>query len=562
MKNSSSIGSQPLLAPAAFPVEQSQKKGSELQEKISRCWESIRGIRSINVDVARAAIADISAYIVSPHEPSDSTVQAIYALSNFLILQHPKLSKEEYALLERLHVFAEIQKSPAGHARILANPSRYFRTPLNKEYLAKWQANGYELDAFLWNPTVPKLIFEGHLHHKMKAYGMMPHYDPETHKFQIIVDGKYVNADDLAQKITTMEERFFGRRSHFLVSKENPQETWNFLPEVGLTKWKEREWTKLKPFAHLTVDQITYAQKHALLKAPNPEGKPQPYVIEIVGSWNKYREIPLLSGYQETFSCEHPWIRMIDPKTGALYSIGFNLGERVSPLQPTSVVKGVFRSPDPWETIEYTARPVTGIALTEDQFKDLIAKVEEAQEKEVHFNFIEHNCTKFIEWVVRTFGPEESRGVSFSADISEVFYRVLPRWGRKGTETVTKVQRNVQDVTYQFIPPIVKDAYELAVAVLRLIVERTIMMISGRWFVYDKQKEFSDKVDPHAGIPWYHLVTHARIACKEHLIRAFLPRKMYEWQLRQPGTRIYPKGTKLFDQYAASVPNPESAAVH
>ncbi len=540
----------PTPPPFQPPLPPVAPQASELKSKILRCWEGVKGHRSVSVEEARAALSDIVAYTLSPHEANDPTIETIYKLSNFLLLKKPKLSKEEAALLERLQIYAELQTSAAERERILASPETFYRSPINKEYLAKWKSCKYPLEALLWNPTIPKFIFEGHLHHKMKAYGMVPHYVPETHEFQIMVDGKYTNAAVMAELLTTKEEQLLGHRSHFLVAKHNETETWNFLPEVGLTKWQDREWKRLKPIAHLSKEQVAYAQKRAHLSASDPKSEPLPFVVEIVGSWNAYREYPLISGYQETFSGKHPWIRLIDARTGDLYSLGFGVGANISPLQPTTVVDGVFRSPDPWETISCTGRPVTGFGLTAQQFDELKGKIEEAQNKKVYFNFIEHNCTKFIEWVVHTYGPENSKNVSFSADLSEIIYRMLPRSARKGAEVATGVTQGVKKVTYQFIPPIIKDSYKFFTAALRMLVERIIMMVSGRWFVYDKQKEFSDeKVDPHAGIPWYRFIQHAQIACKDHLIRAFLPRKMYEWQLRQRSTMIYPAGTTLYDHY-------------
>ena len=268
----SQIPVSPLSPSPAAPVP---PKASELKTKILHCWEAVQGHRSVSVEEARAALTDIVAYTLLPHEASDPTIETIYKLSNFLILKKPKLSKEESALLERLEVYAEIQTNIEACDRVFANPDRYYRSPVNREYLTKWMACKYPLEALLRNPTIPKFIFDGHLHHKMKAYDMVPQYDAVTHEFQIMVDGKYTNAAVMAELLTTREEQLLGHRSHFLVAKGNPSETWNFLPEIGLTKWQDREWKKLRPIAHLSKEQVAYAQEKALLNIPKKEdGKP------------------------------------------------------------------------------------------------------------------------------------------------------------------------------------------------------------------------------------------------------------------------------------------------
>ena len=111
-KGAASISSSDVPAHVEFFLGESRpKEKNALQEKILRCWESVRNLRSIEPERARSAISAISAYMASPHNESDSIIETISRISGHIILRHPKLSNEEYALLERVNMYAQIQRS-------------------------------------------------------------------------------------------------------------------------------------------------------------------------------------------------------------------------------------------------------------------------------------------------------------------------------------------------------------------------------------------------------------------------------------------------------------------
>lgn len=490
----------------------------------------------------------MASYLALSHG-AGASVAKIREVGKILARERISFSEEDRALLERVRLSALLREHPEQLEAIKEHINVYLKTKLNKELFAKWKKEGFAEDAFLFNPTVPAFIFKTHLHNSVKAFGDSFQYEAATHEFRVLVDGVYRNVADMAEALGVQEKKRLGSVVTGLVNKSNPKEKWCYLPATGLRKWDEDGWKKLLPCAKLTPSQVEFAQTSARRNDGSP-GQKGDYVVEIVSSMMDYKEIPLLSGYQETFKrFRHPWIRIITPN-GDFYSVGFNIGDDLVRGQPAASVKGIFKGPDSWETLPFSKRPVTGFARSKETCDAIIREVESYQKQTTSFNIIEKNCSAFIERVRDILDPaSKQKNVTFAADITELFQRCLPKTIQAIGRKVAPMWRVFKYVAGQCCAPIIIKVAKVVAAFFRLILERTVLAISGRWFSYGGRDTSFPHKDPHKGIPWYQFITHLDIALKERLVRLYLPGKVGEWQLSLPQTRLIEKDTPLFAQY-------------
>ena len=515
-------------------------------------------------------VHDMSLYLTR-NPGLDATVKRISTLGK--ILAGESLSQADKALLERVRLAALLRERPEDLEKIRGNISTiYFKTAMNREYLKKWKEAGFPEEAFLYNPTVSAFIFKTHIHHKMRQYAgffttenNLPwKYNNETHEFLILQDGVFKNLAHIVDDFEIRETKRLGSVIPSLVRK-GTEEKWDFLPEKGLTQWDESDWTELRPFARLSPAQVRFAQEHARGTDGAP-GREDEYVVEIVSTKDRYVPRPFISGYQETFkSFRHPWIRIITP-TGDFYSVGFNIGQDLKPGQPAAPVRGIFRNPDSWETMQFSQRFITGFAVSKETCDDIIALCVSEQTKEVtSFSIFEKNCTAFIDGVAKKLNPAEAQTRSFGAPLSELFLRCVP----KSLQAVGRKLRPVGSCLYtvgkNLCPPLVR---KIALAVshfFQFIAGKVAVGFSGKWFSRRRLETFPDPLeeakkkenDENKEIPWYKVVTRLDNLVKRNLVRVFLPRKVGEWQQdlvnpTKPGpgkTRIVEHSTPLFEQY-------------
>jgi hypothetical protein len=525
--------------------ESLKKARQSLSDRAMSFWRrETKEEKAARSEMTTKVVRDIASYLSFAKAKSEVT-HTINELVELIIAKKMPLDSEDRALLERERLAMRLRDNPEK-----IHIKNVFRSQINKELLSKWTKAGFPEEAFFWNPTIAPFIFQGHIHNKMKVYGETFEYDAVTHEFKILVDGKLQDVAEIAERVQAKETSFFGHKSTELVSKENASEKWNYLPQKGLTVWNDFGWEELSPFASLSENEVAFAQSHALRK-DGSKGQKGDYVVEILGTIQDYKEYPFVSGYQETFTkYRHAWIRMIAPD-GKFYSLGFLRGGVIKPEQLAAMVKGLFRTPDPWETMPYEKLAITGFALNEEDCNVFKAKIQTLQKQEIGFNFIESNCSAFVSWVKDQLAPTREAGdtVSFAADISELVKICLPKTVQTIGKKLSPLWNVVVYYCSEFSPPIMKRIASCALAAIRLIAERTLLAISGRWFSYNKEKEFPKNDDPHKGIPWWKVMQHINIALEQKLVKVYLPRKVAEWQLAQPQTRVIKANTPLFSQY-------------
>jgi hypothetical protein len=481
--------------------------------------------------------------------PGDGpTVAKIGEIGKALAGKRIAFSEEDRALLERVRLAALLRTHPDQLDHIKTHLYTYLKTKLNRELFDKWKKEGFAEEAFFFNPTVPPFIFKAHLHHIVKQYGDSFQYDAATHEFRMLVEGKYQSVAEVIENVAIKEIVYLSRPIVSLVNKENEKDKKCYLPQVGLTTWDDEGWKTLKPIAHLSPAQVEFAQK-AALRVDGTPGQSQDCVVEIVSTMALYKEFPVISGFQETFkSFPHPWLHIITPE-GDLFAPGFNIGPGFSPAQPTAAVAGVFRNPDSSEARPFWKRAVTGFACSKETCSKLIKEVEMYQNGNTPFNLVEKNCTAFMQRVKDILDPEGKENISFAADITEVFYRCLPKTIQKIGKKLAPGWAVIKYYASQMCPPLTRKVVDVVSKFFRLILERTVLAFSGRWFSYRKEDSFPQVQDPNKNVPGYKFITRLNNAVQDKLVRIYLPRKVGEWQLSQKHTRIIEQDTPLFAQY-------------
>lgn len=460
-----------------------------------------------------------------------------------------------------------------------------FRYKENRELAEKWKKGGLDLRAFVYNPDLAEFVVKVHLHNSIPYWGHQAQFDEASRSLLIPINrqppgekltlGNYENLRDFVQGCTAEKVPFAS--GYHIVSKEPPRTPWTYTG-FGLRPRSDWEWNKLEPSAQLTPEQVEYAQSKARLAAKGVDlkaKKEQKYVVEIVGSYVPAKTNALNAGLYETLlSPSHTWLRIIAPD-GTFYSVGFNLGTKL--VSKTELGFGLFRTPDPFEGLPNLALITAGILVTEAQCKALIGEIETRQDSSTKtpFQFLEHNCTRFIQHLFDTLDihnivkkesskqePQAKPGAQkdsqtlfedvieeksitkpvLHARISELLFKILPPSVQKAEKKTYKVLKPVVHWLKQITPPFIRKIFEVFTAIIRLAFERILLGISGRGFAYSRKGEFpTEEKDPHEGIPWYKFGTHIKIAAEKRLVRPFVPAKLIAWLLdRKEGVRIIP----------------------
>lgn len=284
----------------------------------------------------------------------------------------------------------------------------------NRRLLTKCKACGISEEAFFKNPDVARYIVALQLHHSIPYWNDKIHVDSSTHEIKIMINGTLKNPRELLSQLCLVDGE--------ICNKSNLSEKWYYLPGKGLTEWQQSEWKELKPITKLTEEELQYAQSKAeALTSPEKKGD-EKFILEIASSWMDTPYNALTGGLAETMQMpRHPWLRMVTEE-GDLYSVGFAWKTPTKPHNIANTVKGVFRMPDPYETMPIQARPVTRISIDKEQFDKIKKNIETYQKEGIAFNLLQHNCTRFIEYILNDIGIKPPLKTS----ISEVAERILP----------------------------------------------------------------------------------------------------------------------------------------
>jgi hypothetical protein len=485
---------------------------------------------------------------------SKNTYKKIHDVATSLLHLNAKnggkfIHKDQKALLEHISI--------ASRLRALENPLTkeqaeavldQFHEKDNKDLLKKWCLSGLDIRAFLYNPIESRFILKAHLD---KVAGYWDHeikFSEVDQTIHMLIEGTYTNISPFVNSVYLKKMPLVPILSisrDYITDKHDPSKVWEYLPDKGLTLHNPAVWDTLPITGRLSPDEVSYAQEKAALHAQGAENGQ--YIVELTSLWHKPKESLLGSGLESLKSGEHPWLRIIKPD-GTFHCVGFNLGKRMSAPGATST--GVFLSPDPREPFSRTARIITGIKMTEEQYKELVKQIETDQKQAVDFHFLEQNCTKFMQSVVDMLHVEVKDKPVFYSPISEVAFRAIPIGLQKG---ITSIQKACTPITFsigEFIPPVIAKIFKVIGTFFRLIGERFLLLITGKQLFYLNKKDIKiQKKDPHNGIPWYKVMTHLNIAAENSLVQTFLPIKLIEWQMQVKGTRVYSGKEKFHNQY-------------
>lgn len=265
----------------------------------------------------------------------------------------------------------------------------------------------------------------------------------------------------------------------------------------------------------------------------------------------------LTGGLAETMQMpRHPWLRMVTEE-GDLYSVGFAWKTPTKPHNIANTVKGVFRMPDPYETMPIQARPVTRISIDKEQFDKIKKNIETYQKEGIAFNLLQHNCTRFIEYILNDIGIKPPLKTS----ISEVAERILPIGIKK---IFTKIKKSLPSHKPKSVPlffiKLKMGFSRIGVACRNLI----LLTLGGRKAeggrkadrrAIFKKGERGEIVTTKKAKP---LVRSGRRFFKNKEFLIPLPRKLIEWQLLQKSTTVYPAEIGFHGQYGAVTRKTES----
>lgn len=531
----------PLPLTAAFPPVLSITEKQQMVDNLTLFMRKIEESSLQKRDIQRGV--NLLKEVFSDTSFSIDHSREIYTLATALL----QVGSKEQALLEHMKIAISLRTStePLDEKKMESVLSQFTQKE-NKQLLSKWKKEKLDIRAFLYNPLESRFVMKMHLDKASHYWSDEIRFSEEDKALSLRINGVFQSLTPFMRAFVIKKEPLIPMASvhrESLVEKTDSSKTWEYLPETGLTPYSSAQWETLPPFGHLSPEEVAYAQKKALLHAKGAsEGQ---YIVEIVAHWRKPNNSFLLSGIQEINSGGHPWIRLIKPD-GTWYSVGFNIGKKLAVLGQRTM--GVLLAPDPEETIPHTARTVTGIRINEMQFQDLLSHIEETQKQKVDFQYAEQNCTRFIQSVVDCIDLEEKP--FFHVRISEMAFRSLPKAVQKGLTAIKNGLKPFTDAIGQLIPPVIPRIFKLVTTTFQLIGDRLLLFILGKQLFYLNKKELKlRQKDPHAGIPWYHFLTHLQIAADNQLVKAFVPLKVLEWQMKAPGTRVYPGSLPFREQY-------------
>ncbi len=555
----------PLSASQSSPIAQTLTSAS--QSKIDEIWLKRTHLDPAEVNsVAMQILAHLP--VVRNNSDSDSLQKIEDICSAILGTRNKKIDEKELALLEREKIAAAyyhaIQK---GETPENLSASQ-FHIKHNQKLFAKWLKAGIDPLAFVLNPSASELLLDGHIHISANYWGHDIEIDKETHELRIMIEGEMKPFEPLAQTLAKSETPLFNQiKDTRLIEKDDSEKTWCYLPTKGLSRWQETSWKKLKPCGSVTNETLERARRLAKIESSNfKEKQPQDqdtYVIELVTSWIDYPSNAFTGGVHRTFGApRHPWIRIMTPD-GKFYSVGFNLGGKL-PL-PASFTKGTFRTPDCWETMPNLYRLVTGVKATQEDVNKLINFIELRQDDSQDFNMIERNCTEFIQQAIGLLGIDKKangKPIRFHATLTEVIKRVQPLFIQRVYKKTKTIRRMMSDFIKEIAPPFLYKLARITTNLSRAIGSRIALLFAGRKlsFFNKKSKQLTEALNKEGKytktLPSWHIFSRVEKATDEMLVKAFLPIRVIEWQMKlqgpdeTPATRVYANSQPISEQYS------------
>jgi hypothetical protein len=360
-----------------------------------------------------------------------------------------------------------------------------------QQLLKKWTDAGLRQELFIADPRCAAKIIQIHLHHPIRSWDGIIRADRETKQLEALVGGTWRRArpffEDLEKHWNEWE------------SKKRPGEMWS-CSSCGFEKRLACEWVRLPSCGQLSPGQLQRVKAlSSRLISPRAKGNAD-CVLEICCGWNFASKNPLKSGYNGIYrSPQHPWIRLIDAK-GRLYSCGFSVSRPISLFNAWQTVEGQFRSADTYEGVPLSCKTITKIAISDKQFDDFKALFEKYQREGRKFNYLNPNCTSFVTDILHRAGFP----IQTSVPIPEFAFRCLPLPVQKGFHPLFIVARKIFSIVQKYLirPSSSKGQTPSA----------DFLGSRGKFYF-----------------------------C--------IPRKIIEWQMVQPTTRVFAKGTPVLQQY-------------
>ncbi|HSX03926.1 MAG TPA: hypothetical protein VLG76_04275 [Rhabdochlamydiaceae bacterium] len=402
--------------------------------------------------------------------------------------QNKKLSfvREDIEHLDRL----AIQMKWQMRFPVASNPKKEFLCSSNQKLAEKWVQVGLDNELLACNPDCAKKIIELRLHNPIHAWKGILYADKNSRQLEVLAEGTRQRALPF----------FNGLKIHWIEwkSKANSQENW-CCTSKGFVKRRSCEWKNLESCSQLNSEQLKRARElSSRLLSPNAKGDAN-CVLEILSAWNPGRRNFFITGIFDVYrSPQHPWARLID-KNGNIHSVGFHPSKIINLFNLHQMAEGQFRSPDTFEGVNHLCKISTKIGISEQQFNELKSLIERYQYEKRKFNYLKPNCTSFMTDILHRVGFQ----VQTNMPASEFAFRCVPL--------------AVQPLFYPIFIPL-----------------RKICGILHRCLIYPFSRE-PEKEQFLGSIPgkWVFQI----------------PRKMVEWQMLQPTTRVFAKGTPFVEQY-------------
>ncbi len=259
--------------------------------------------------------------------------------------------------------------------------------------------------------------------------------------------GVYVPVAEIAKKLT------FNKDWQELMSKENPDERWNYFSPDGLVpvdRWLHKE---LVPIETLSKEEVQKLLAHAETFYPEgqkPAGVNHEAVVQIFTNPRKTlgaaSDFPLLSRLDASFPV-HAAIRIIT-KDGLVYSTGFGSTVEEDVYTEGNMLASINGMPtvlDYEEFRKHEGRIVTSIPVTSAACGEMLQTLQKYREDTIRFNLVKQNCVQLAVDTLAPAGVKINNYVKAREFVRGIFPSTeqIPVIG----PVVAKAHRTVEDLT-------------------------------------------------------------------------------------------------------------------
>ena len=380
----------------------------------------------------------------------------------------------------------------------------------------------------------------------------------------ILFLGEWTRVEDVENLLV------FNQKKGELVSKDNPEQVWNYFPANpaddrfpgGLVPVDRfRAVFPVHKLSSREYDQVAATGKKFFETNPEVDpGQAKPCFLQIFSTRRPAYGIPS-TGIYENLNKQipsHIAIRFIDSE-GKVYSPSYEMNETDGQVILSSLPYHLLATSnvsitalDYEEFRNFDDRTITTIPITEKRLNVMLDTTKELTQANIRFNYLRQNCSSFAKLMLSYAGYQ----LDNSALFGEILWSIIPPLKSipvigPALDKVKKVAENI----FSLLPTVVKNGFTFMAKILFYVPGKIGLLIQNVLFIrlfgaMEHSAVQHDRKHPNGyeGLENFtSLIGHWTEVFSDKPGKVSSAALVMEWQRRQPSTVVMPyEGTKFY----------------